>query len=182
MTFSSSPAASYFGTRSCGPIPAAPAGRDGAALALICFWPICKTPSSAAWLTFSKRRALPALHPSAPAGRNSGRVDNQAATGVLMWVPGSIAFLVPLFSIGVKLLFDSETRRERIRIAARESWTGQFPFIAADHLPTTTSANAPRVRRLRDPSRRPFPTLAIFASRHATARSDASLSPSSSTA
>jgi cytochrome c oxidase assembly factor CtaG len=39
---------------------------------------------------------------------------DQAAAGVLMWVPGSIAFLVPLFLIGLQLLFgayDNPRRR-----------------------------------------------------------------------
>ena len=31
-------------------------------------------------------------------------LDDQAAAGVLMWVPGSVAFLLPLFGIGVRLL------------------------------------------------------------------------------
>src|SRR5262249_22885659 len=31
-------------------------------------------------------------------------LDDQSAAGVLMWVPGSIIFLVPLFAIGVRLL------------------------------------------------------------------------------
>src|SRR5262249_2702303 len=59
--------------------------------------------------------------------------SDQAATGVLMWVPGSIAFLVPFFWVSVELLFDSEARRERKRIAARERRTAgplpQLPII-----------------------------------------------------
>jgi cytochrome c oxidase assembly factor CtaG/polyferredoxin len=45
-------------------------------------------------------------------------LDDQAAAGVLMWVPGSIAFLLPLVLIGVTYLFGSEgeTRRRRVDI------------------------------------------------------------------
>jgi len=54
----------------------------------------------AAWLCFSPVRAVPILFTGATVGRTIG-VDDQAAAGVLMWVPGSIAFLLPLFWIGV---------------------------------------------------------------------------------
>jgi ferredoxin len=45
---------------------------------------------------------------------NLSPLEDQAAAGVLMWVPGSIAYLVPLFVIGVRLLFGaSGTSRQR---------------------------------------------------------------------
>jgi cytochrome c oxidase assembly factor CtaG/polyferredoxin len=37
-------------------------------------------------------------------------LDDQAAAGVLMWVPGSIAYLVPLAVIGLRLMFGEQTR------------------------------------------------------------------------
>jgi cytochrome c oxidase assembly factor CtaG len=37
-------------------------------------------------------------------------LDDQAAAGALMWVPGSPVYLVPLFAIGVRLLFGAERR------------------------------------------------------------------------
>ncbi|HYV36812.1 MAG TPA: hypothetical protein VE988_13980, partial [Gemmataceae bacterium] len=40
---------------------------------------------------------------------NVSALDDQAAAGVLMWVPGSVAFLVPLFGIGLGLLFGKKT-------------------------------------------------------------------------
>src|SRR5262249_44235348 len=43
-------------------------------------------------------------------------VEDQSAAGVLMWVPGSVAFLLPLFGIGIRLLSgqegDGEIRRQ----------------------------------------------------------------------
>jgi polyferredoxin len=42
-------------------------------------------------------------------------LDDQAAAGVLMWVPGSLAYLVPLFAIGVRLMFARPTRQARPR-------------------------------------------------------------------
>ena len=73
----------------------------------------------AAWLTFSSDILYP-HYAQVPRLAGLSALDDQAATGVLMWVPGSIAFLLPLFWIGVELLFDSETRRERKRTAARQ--------------------------------------------------------------
>jgi cytochrome c oxidase assembly factor CtaG/ferredoxin len=73
----------------------------------------------AAWLTFSNDVLYP-HYSRVPRLAGLSALDDQAATGVLMWVPGSIAFLLPLFWIGGELLFDSETRRERKGTAARQ--------------------------------------------------------------
>jgi cytochrome c oxidase assembly factor CtaG len=40
-------------------------------------------------------------------------LEDQAAAGVLMWVPGSLAYLVPLAVIGVRLMFGEPTRSRR---------------------------------------------------------------------
>jgi cytochrome c oxidase assembly factor CtaG/ferredoxin len=55
-------------------------------------------------LTFSGRVLYP-YYEQAPRLAGSSVLDDQSAAGVLMWVPGSIVFLVPLFVIGVQLLF-----------------------------------------------------------------------------
>jgi cytochrome c oxidase assembly factor CtaG/polyferredoxin len=63
----------------------------------------------AAWLTFSSD----VLYPSylrVPRLGGISALDDQAVAGVLMWVPGSIAFLLPLGLIGVSVLFDSENK------------------------------------------------------------------------
>ena len=93
----------------------------------------------AAWLTFSSDVLYP-HYTQVPRLAGISALSDQAATGVLMWVPGSIAFLVPFFWISVELLFDSEARRERKRIAAREhrvaSSLPELPII----YPAPTSA------------------------------------------
>ena len=51
-------------------------------------------------------RRVPRLPGLSPLG-------DQAAAGVIMWVPGSVAFLVPLFAIGVRLLYPTRTVSHR---------------------------------------------------------------------
>ena len=58
----------------------------------------------AALLTFSSR-VLYSHYERVPHLGKLTALDDQAAAGVLMWVPGSIAFLGPLFVIGVRLLY-----------------------------------------------------------------------------
>ena len=42
---------------------------------------------------------------------NLSPLEDQAAAGVLMWVPGSLVYLIPLFVIGIRLLFGSDEKR-----------------------------------------------------------------------
>jgi cytochrome c oxidase assembly factor CtaG len=56
-----------------------------------------------ALFTFSDR-PLYAYYTEVPKLGGSA-LDDQSAAGVLMWVPGTLAFLVPLFAIGLRLLF-----------------------------------------------------------------------------
>jgi cytochrome c oxidase assembly factor CtaG/ferredoxin len=58
----------------------------------------------AAVLTFSDQ-PLYSYYVQRPRLGNLSLLEDQAAAGVLMWVPGSLAYLVPLFVIGVRLLF-----------------------------------------------------------------------------
>ncbi len=72
----------------------------------------------AAVLTFSDQ-PLYSYYVLRPRLGNLSALEDQAAAGVLMWVPGSIAYLVPLFVIGVKLLFGvSHEPRHRSKPAA----------------------------------------------------------------
>jgi cytochrome c oxidase assembly factor CtaG/polyferredoxin len=57
-----------------------------------------------ALLTFSDRPLYP-HYTQVPRLGNLSPLEDQAAAGVLMWVPGSVAFLFPLFWIGIKLLY-----------------------------------------------------------------------------
>jgi len=57
-----------------------------------------------ALLTFSDR-VLYAYYAAAPRIAGLSALDDQAAAGVLMWVPGSVAFLGPLGWIGLSLLY-----------------------------------------------------------------------------
>ena len=56
-----------------------------------------------ALLTFSDRLLYP-YYAEVPRLAGLSPLDDQSAAGVIMWVPGSVAFLLPLFSIGVRLL------------------------------------------------------------------------------
>lgn len=55
-------------------------------------------------LTFSDRPLYP-FYVTGPRLGNLSPVEDQAAAGVLMWVPGSAVFLAPLFWIGIQLLY-----------------------------------------------------------------------------
>ncbi len=61
-----------------------------------------------AWLTFSDS-VLYAHYSSMPRLGGLTALDDQAAAGVLMWVPGSVAFLLPLVWIGVRLVQGRQT-------------------------------------------------------------------------
>jgi cytochrome c oxidase assembly factor CtaG len=66
-----------------------------------------------ALLTFSDQ-PLYSYYVERPRLGNLSALEDQAAAGVFMWVPGSVAYLVPLFVIGIRLLFgvsDSPSRR-----------------------------------------------------------------------
>jgi cytochrome c oxidase assembly factor CtaG/polyferredoxin len=63
-----------------------------------------------ALLTFSNHVLYP-YYEEVPRLNWLSALDDQAAAGVLMWVPGSAAYLVPLFAIGVGTLFGATVRR-----------------------------------------------------------------------
>ena len=56
-----------------------------------------------ALLTFSGR-VLYAPYAELPRIGGLSALDDQSAAGVLMWVPGSLVYLLPLFTIGIRLL------------------------------------------------------------------------------
>jgi hypothetical protein len=64
-----------------------------------------------ALLTFSDRVLYP-HYDQIPRLFGVSALEDQSAAGVIMWVPGSVAFLLPLFSLGIRLLFgDGVTAR-----------------------------------------------------------------------
>jgi cytochrome c oxidase assembly factor CtaG len=84
------------------PYPARP--RWSAWLLLPClFLADLSNTALAALLTFSDRLLYP-YYGEVPRLAGLSPLDDQAAAGVIMWVPGSAAFLLPLFGIGVQLL------------------------------------------------------------------------------
>jgi cytochrome c oxidase assembly factor CtaG len=103
-------------------------------------------------LTFSNR-VLYSHYAQVPRLGGLAAVDDQAAAGMIMWVPGSIAFVVPLFTIGIRLLSgEAKGQRQATRPVARRVSLSLLnaPFIPA---PRRSSAGfdllrAPLVGRL----------------------------------
>jgi cytochrome c oxidase assembly factor CtaG len=93
-----------------------------------------------ALLTFASRPLYPYYTEVPPLAGVSPLAD-QAAAGVIMWVPGSVAFLVPLFAIGVRLLFSSPARVIAARTAAAPR-TRTAPALSTFQLPVLQSAPA----------------------------------------
>lgn len=87
----------------------------------------------AAWLTFSSRVIYP-HYENGPRIARLTALDDQSAAGVIMWVPGSIAFLLPLFIIGLKLMRETSPRPNRIR-ATRQTASPRRELSAAALLP-----------------------------------------------
>jgi cytochrome c oxidase assembly factor CtaG len=69
-------------------------------------------------LTFSDRVLYP-YYAEVPRLGELSVLEDQSAAGVLMWVPGSLAFLLPLFAIGVRLLSGSTVPASRSVTALR---------------------------------------------------------------
>ncbi|HVX15278.1 MAG TPA: cytochrome c oxidase assembly protein [Pirellulales bacterium] len=85
-----------------------------------------------ALLTFSGKVLYP-YYAEVPRIANITPLDDQTTAGVLMWVPGSVAFLGPLFAIGLRLLYGTETGRGRPKVArsvtARGSVVHRLPVL-----------------------------------------------------
>jgi cytochrome c oxidase assembly factor CtaG/ferredoxin len=72
-------------------------------------------------LTFADR-PLYSYYVVRPHLGNLSPLEDQATAGVLMWVPGSVAYLVPLFLIGLRLLFGGpKASRRRLGIHPQQS-------------------------------------------------------------
>src|SRR5713101_5422060 len=91
--------------------------------------------------TFSTR-VLYAYYAEVPRLAGISVLEDQSAAGVLMWVPGSVAFLLPLFGICIRLLCrpeaDKATMRKRDMVAKPVHSGGRIP------LPVVSMLGAPR--------------------------------------
>jgi cytochrome c oxidase assembly factor CtaG/polyferredoxin len=109
----------------------------------------------AALLAFSDRVIYP-YYADVPQLAGGSPLTDQAAAGVLMWVPGSVAFLLPLAAIGLQLMFKSSPPLRGGATLARE------PDKAARCI-TTGEATAAE-RRTTFPGRIPLPLVTSCAS------------------
>jgi cytochrome c oxidase assembly factor CtaG len=66
-------------------------------------------------------------------------LDDQSAAGVIMWVPGSLAFLVPLFAVGLRVLSGpaSAVRSQESGVRGQESGVRRvsLPLVASSLTP-----------------------------------------------
>ncbi|HEV3340472.1 MAG TPA: cytochrome c oxidase assembly protein [Pirellulales bacterium] len=100
-----------------------------------------------ALLTFSNRLLYP-YYAEVPRLAGLSPLDDQSAAGVIMWVPGSVAFLLPLFSIGVRLLSGqrSSIRSQRCdvrRPKSRAGAQGIRPLPGRTSLPVVRATSSP---------------------------------------
>jgi cytochrome c oxidase assembly factor CtaG len=79
-----------------------------------------------ALLTFSDRVLYP-FYNEVPRLGGLSALDDQAAAGVLMWVPGSLVFLLPLFWIALRLLYGTTGERRCVIPLVREGTGGLTP-------------------------------------------------------
>jgi cytochrome c oxidase assembly factor CtaG/polyferredoxin len=105
----------------------------------------------AALLTFSDRVLYP-YYAEVPRLAGLSPLEDQSAAGVVMWVPGSVAFLLPLFAIGVQLLSGRDTRVRSQRWQAGGQRSGaevraRRPQPGRISLPVVSSPLTPDLRR-----------------------------------
>jgi cytochrome c oxidase assembly factor CtaG len=77
----------------------------------------------AAVLTFSDQ-PLYRYYVLRPRLGNFSALEDQATAGVIMWVPGSVVYLVPLFVIGIRLLYGGSRAVEQPSIRERRTPIG----------------------------------------------------------
>jgi cytochrome c oxidase assembly factor CtaG len=106
-----------------------------------------------ALLTFSNHVLYP-YYDEVPRLYGLSALDDQAAAGVLMWVPGSIAYLLPLFVLGVRILYGAPSNQPaRSRIRPTNSRPAVLPLVvdrsrdAAGRMPLPLARQPSRRRR-----------------------------------
>ena len=130
MPASSSPRSSS-GGRSCSRGPAAPNGRAGR-WCPTCWSPICRTRRLSAILVFSDRVLYPS-YSAAPRLFRFSALEDQIAAGAIMWVVGSVAFIVPAIVIAVQCL----SRKRRCQ--KQYQWLGDVRYHRSTTLPEKIS-------------------------------------------
>jgi cytochrome c oxidase assembly factor CtaG len=80
-----------------------------------------------ALLTFSSRLLYP-YYAEVPRLGGVSAVEDQSAAGVLMWVPGSVAFLLPLFGIGIRVLSGERPAVRGHGLGIRGQESGRIPL------------------------------------------------------
>ena len=139
----------------------------------------------AALITFSRHVLYP-YYDQVPRLAGLSALDDQAAAGVAMWVPGSVAFLLPLFVLGVRLIGGADSAESNRRAPARSgtapppcrrlaSAAGRLPIIERPAKTTSQggrpAANAGGRSAARGPSHPPSAAGAVgIASRRAGRR------------
>ncbi|HTU27199.1 MAG TPA: cytochrome c oxidase assembly protein, partial [Pirellulales bacterium] len=83
----------------------------------------------AALITFSGRVLYP-YYEGVPRLAGLSALDDQAAAGVWMWVPGSVAFLLPLFAIGLRLVSGPAATQGAKRLTARRAVASEVSLPA----------------------------------------------------
>jgi cytochrome c oxidase assembly factor CtaG len=86
-----------------------------------------------ALLTFSDQVLYP-YYEQVPRLGGLSALEDQAAAGVLMWVPGSVVFLLPLFGIAVRLLSGPESEVRGQRSEVRKQGRIPLPLVASPSL------------------------------------------------
>ncbi len=96
-----------------------------------------------AFLTFSDR-VLYTPYAQVPRLWGISAMDDQSAAGVLMWVPGSLVYLLPLFAIGIRLLYgEGQGPRSKVQATRHSLPEGLYPLPTLPILAATSSASPP---------------------------------------
>ena len=117
------------------PYPSRPRWSPWLLLPLLLVADLSNTALSAL-LTFSERVLYP-YYAEVPRIGALSALDDQSAAGVMMWVPGSVVFLVPLFAIGIQLLASPE-RPKPIRKREKNGQRRLTPSPLLSHFPFAT--------------------------------------------
>jgi cytochrome c oxidase assembly factor CtaG/ferredoxin len=106
-----------------------------------------------ALLTFSNRVLYP-HYAEVPRLDGLSALADQSVAGVIMWVPGSLAFLLPLFALGVQLLSGPQQNRQTGKSSDQRGTTNRFGVSRSltnlQEQPVATDAMQARAKRQAD--------------------------------